>query len=97
MNARRQIESLLNQASRIGLKEIEKRARKIMRAHSEIKTFILGMGTAAFYNEDGPMMEEDWPYMKNLYSFLYEYDEYLKLSGNLMRLNSWDGPVRKDW
>ena len=97
MTPRKQINSLLTRATRVGLKEVERRARKIMRSHRNIRTFILAMGTASFYDANGPIMEYNKRYLRTFYNFIYEYDEYLKLTGCPMKLNSWNGPKVTDF
>lgn len=86
MSPKKQIAFFYDKARNLALAEVERRARNIMRRHPTLKSFILAMGTASFYDADGPVMEEDKKYLKSFYSFLYDWDEYLKLTGEGFRI-----------
>ena len=95
MKAATKIERLLNEASLIGYQEIEHRARKIMKDHSNITAFAMAMGSATFYDANGPMW--DHKYFESFYRFLYAFDSELLLTGMPLKLTSQDGPVITDW
>lgn len=97
MNASGIIQSYLDSASEVAIKEVERIARKTMRAYPEITCFCMAMGTAHFYDADGPMCEPNDKRSKELDDFLDEYDQFLKITGRPMRLDSHNGKICTDW
>jgi len=80
-------------AETIALEILEKRARKILRQHPNLKEFVMGMGMASFGDHKGEVVEA--AYMEPVFSFLFEWDS-LKLTGEAMRFTA-DGPVVRNW
>lgn len=87
----------LNKSIELGLKEVERLARKILKRNKKSFTgFCMAMGHAFFYDENGSIDDND-PRVKELTDFIDEWNRYLYLTGNPMKLNSWDGELITDW
>lgn len=95
---RNQIDLLLAKAEDLALQEIEKRARRVMREHPRCASFMMCMGSADFIDKNGEFISVDTKYLwKKFYSFLYEYDTSLHLSGCPMKIIGHDGKRLTDW
>lgn len=80
---------LHNEAVDLALKEVEKRARKILSSHPGLDEFVMGMGVAVLTKKDGEYVHrEDAKYTDSLYRFIDRWDEYLKLTGEPMRFTA---------
>jgi len=97
MNASAIIQSYLDSASEVAIKEVERLARKTMRDNPEITCFIMAMGSASFYDADGPMCDPNDKRSKELDDFLDKYDQFLRITGYPMRLDSHNGKLQFDW
>lgn len=99
-SAEDKVRALIDQAAREAYKEVEKRARAAIRdSKSPAFTFCMAMGTATFYDEEGPIMV-DFPYPKwaePTLAFIDEFDSELKLTGKPMRIAGWNAPLVTDW
>lgn len=92
------INSLIAEATKLALKEVERLARKIMKRNPKgIPRFCMAMGYATFYDAGGQPIEEDDTRLKEFYDFLDEHNHNLKLTGEPMKIDKWDAPVRTDW
>lgn len=90
------INALLDQAIAIGLKEVERRARQLMKGRPGIR-FTMAMGGASFYDKRGEPLNDNLQYLQPFYKLLHEFDRYLKLTGCPMKIERHDGPVVTDW
>lgn len=92
-----QIDTLINNATAIALKEVERLARKILKRNNKSFTgFCMGMGTTSFYDKNGPVDDLD-PRIKELEDFVWSWNKFLYLTGTPMKLDSWDGELKTDW
>lgn len=93
------ISTMLDDAIKIALKEVERLARKTMKRNpSSITCFCMAMGTATFYGKDGPGIDEYQPELAEFYDFLDQHNRYLYLTGNSMKIDGkWDAPLKTDW
>ncbi len=86
----------------IALTEVERLARKIMRANDEIGGFCMAMGSATFYEtthdlrSDNSIDDSD-ERVKEMTDFIDEWDNRLHLTGHSIKLNSCDGPLITTW
>ena len=91
-----------DEACRLAIEEVERLARKILCKHRNLDEFVMAMGLAIFTEKGkdfvryGGLDLEDRAYFKPLERFLYEWDDYLKLTGAPMRFTA-DGPVITEW
>lgn len=76
-----------DQAVSEALSLVEQSALVILRKHSNIQDFTMGMGTAFFTDRNGEMMEVR-NYMRPVFLILEEWDRYLKLTGEFMIITS---------
>ena len=77
---------------------IVQEAKKLMELHPLLNKFCIAMGTWCFYDENRkPIDEEDYAYIRNsnLAKFIHEWDDYLKLTGNPIKIEN--GKVLRDW
>lgn len=79
---------------------IETMARDILREHSDLEEFVMGMGTC-FFTMSEPSAHptvtlEERAYMKELEDFIDEWDPALYLTGSSMRFTA-EGPTRTEW
>lgn len=70
------------------LVELERKARRILLKHPNLNEFVMAMGEAFFTTADGTVSTEDRAYMKPLNDFIYEWDEFLRLTGSPMRFTA---------
>jgi len=76
---------------------IEQEARKVMEKHDTCKEFIMGMGSACFYDKNGkPMFYNDYKYLNGFNAIVDELDDICKVSGSPMRFKR-DEPKRTNW
>jgi len=92
---------LIDQAHEIAVKDIERRARAIMRQHPRCKSFCMAMGAASFYDAQGEPIG-DWgplPYPEYLRGFNRALDEYnlINVTGVPMKIKGHDGVLEKEW
>jgi hypothetical protein len=91
------IDTHINIAYEIALKEVERLARKILKRNKKSMTgFCMGMGCTSFYDENGPIDDND-PRIKELEDFVGTWNRNLYLTGTPMKLTSWDGELLSDW
>lgn len=100
-----QIQSHIDTAEKLALKEVEYRARKILVEHPTLSEFTMGMGTWNFQPEQnrshmrfpiGGMFDNTPQYMKGLANFINKWDDTLKLTGIPMRFTA-TGKIHRDW
>jgi hypothetical protein len=91
------IDALLDQATREALTLIESEARRILRARNPAKSFCMAMGEAFFEDAQGAILTDDHACVNSFYTFLYEYDRYLRLTGVPMKIDGPDAPRLSDW
>lgn len=86
------------QAVNTALDTIERLARAILRQHTNLDEFIMGMGVASFTRKDGEesLGMGDRSYLQRLREFIDEWDEVLRLTGHPMRFTA-DGPKITEW
>lgn len=78
--------------------EVERLARRTMERNGRCTSFIMGMGSASFYDKHGtPIDYDEAKYLKPFYDFLDTYDRYLYLTGIPMKIEGHDGELIKDW
>lgn len=109
--AEKQIDKLYSEAVNLGLKEVERLARKALKKRPDLHEFCMAMGTASFTKKEVPRpenKESDWtPYYeslnepvervsKELDDFIQEYDCILKLTRHCM-LFTVDSELETDW
>jgi hypothetical protein len=91
----------------MAIKEVERLARKIMKANPEITGFCNAMGSTSFY-ETCPETEEEGAKthepigdydarVKEMDDFIRKWDRELRISGHPMKLKSHDGELLTDW
>jgi hypothetical protein len=85
------LEKKYNEADELALEIVEDMARHILRKHLNMEEFVMGMGTAFFADENGGLLDGEKPYtkryMKKLFDFIDEWDEFFKLTGTPMRIS----------
>ena len=99
MTTAKEVRRLLVQAEALAFAEVVKRARGLMEAHKHITGFCIGMGTACFYDKNGPMDYEIKKF-RGFYKFLDEFNSELKLTGRPLKLTrKADGTIETvtDW
>lgn len=99
LTQKQEIKRLYNQCGDMALDEIIKMAREIMIKHPKAKEFIMGNGTCLFVDENDNRINEGdeiYKFFKDLYEFIDEWDDYLKLTGEPMRFTA-DGNIKIDW
>ncbi len=109
--SKKDIENHYYKAYQLGINEVERLARRILREHPNLKEFVMAMGTYFFNDKNGNIVdtltqkmnksyqyyyEDTYKYFQPLNSFIAEWDEYLKLTGHAMRFTK-DSQVRTDW
>ncbi len=87
--------ALLAQCDTIALDYIKQEVRTILLdENNSLITFILAMGTACFYDADGPVYDEELPdSTKTVLEFIYEFDSQLKLTGSTLKMEWFNGQV----
>lgn len=81
---------------------VESQARSILRKHSSLHEFVMGMGMWSFTTREGdshlPGFYTTPKYINNsrLAKFIHEWDAYLKITGEPMRFTA-DGPTIREW
>lgn len=88
-----------NTACSVALHELERRARQAMNKDPRLLKFVNAMGASFLVTEDYVSVEDnfdEYPAAKPTMDLIYEWDQYLKLSGVPMRFTA-DGPVERDW
>lgn len=86
----------------LALREVKKRARKILRDHPALDEFVMAMGGAFFTTKTREkersviLVLDDRAYFKPLDDFLCEWDRSLKLTGHPMRFTA-HGKIVTDW
>lgn len=82
---RKQYEQVCETATQV----VEEQARKILREHPNLDEFVMGMGSWFFTDKEGNNLDEtDRAYLKPFAEIFYEWDEYLKISGEPMRFTA---------
>lgn len=100
----KEVEALHLQASEAASAFVEQEARAILRGHSNLHEFIMGMGIWCFTlvkadgSDDHPTINDEPRYVSHsrLARFISKWDEYLKITGEPMRFTA-DGPVVREW
>lgn len=93
--------TLIGQARKIALEDIERRARAIMKQHPRCKSFCMAMGSTSFYDAQGVPVG-DWgplPYPRYMRGFDRVVDAYnlINVTGEPMKIEGHDGALQKDW
>ncbi|MCM3352236.1 hypothetical protein M3616_24090, partial [Bacillus velezensis] len=91
------IDALIEQATKDALRLIESEARRILRARNPARSFCMAMGIATFYDKDKRPLFDDHPALDSFYSFLYEHNSALRLTGWPMKIEGPDEPTLTDW
>lgn len=86
----------LEEAYQVAVKELEARARRILRENSDLVEFVMSMGCWAFYDQEGLIPFDSDPRFEPVMSFISRWDDQLKLTGDPMRFTA-DGPVVTKW
>lgn len=106
----KQVKEHYNKAVEIALENVEKMARNILRRHKHIDYFVMAMGTYYFVDKNGNIVDthtevyrnggyshdDAKAYFKPLNDFIGRWNEYLKLTGNPMKLTA-KGKIITDW
>lgn len=88
---------LLDAVTNLALQEVEERARRILRQHPSLTSFVMAMGTAFFVTADGSTIRvNERAYMRQLEDFLVEWEGDLRLTGCPMRFTT-EGELITDW
>ena len=90
----KQIESLMEQASNLAIKLIESEARKILKQHPNLDTFIMAMGSAFFNDNNGPVYE--LKYLNKFEEMVNDLNNDLNICGYPMMFTV-DSEVQNDW
>lgn len=77
----KRVDDLLDEAYKLVRAELEKRVRAVLRRNRRAKRFCMAMGSASFYDANGPLFEDQVPYAKPVWELLSEYDGQLYLTG----------------
>jgi hypothetical protein len=109
----KQINALMVEATRIGLAEVERLARKALTTRGRAYSFTMGMGCATFYDKKGNAIDDiaeryvdgSWRNVciglqrciQDALDFIAEHDNDLHLTGVSMRIKSPDSPTLTDW
>lgn len=97
----KELDSLLSQAFDLALSEVERIARKIMKQNPRCKSFIMGMGSASFYDIKGDPVG-DWgslpypKYLEELDDFLSKYN-HLNITGFPVKIVGHNGETITNW
>ena len=97
MDARKEIEALLDAAATRAVEEVERRARLIMQKHPRCASFCMAMGVASFYEKDGTPIDDDPKYIVAFDDFVNEFDRELHITGTPMKIVGHDGKLQHDW
>ena len=98
----RDIEKQFMKASDMASEFVETEARRILREHPALHEFVMAMGIWSFTTREGesymPGFYTTPKYIKNsrLAKFIFQWDEYLKITGEPMRFTA-DGPTIRNW
>lgn len=108
----KEIERHYKEAENLASEFVEAQARAILRKHPHLHEFVMAMGTWFFTKrksrdrsllpgEHAIISPTDYGAPKyiaegRLARFVYEWDEYLKITGEPMRFTA-DGPVVREW
>lgn len=104
----KEIENLYVKASDNASVFVEEQARAILKKHPNLHEFVMAMGSWFFTTKrskdrtllpgEHAVLHDEPSYIKNsrLASFIAEWDEYLKITGEPMRFTA-DGPVVRNW
>lgn len=79
--------------------EVERRARKILKAHPNLTEFSMSMGSWCFWDKDGNSVDGNYSgqkYVKPIADLLGEWDDFMKLTGDPMRITA-DGELIESW
>jgi len=97
MSPNKAMKQHLDAAYRIGLAEIERLARKILREHTNLDEFVMAMGGAFFVKKDGEHFHTwDCKYMGQLDRLITAWDDTLGLTGEPMRFTA-TGRKQTSW
>ncbi len=91
----KQSNQLLEEATKIALKEIERIARKELIQHEYLDEFMMAMGSYVFITKEKKYNDTSHK-CKELDDFIDEYDEALSLTGEAIRFSA-TGEVITDW
>ncbi len=78
-----QVRRVLDQANDIAYAAVKREALAILQKHPQLTGFCMAMGTACFYDQNGP--QDPKHYTKTLLNFIDEFDGELKLTGQPLR------------
>lgn len=104
MDTNEQIQSLIDKANEIALKEVERLARKVLSSNkSKCHEFFMCMGSFFFIRKNGDIIHscetkslESLKGYNELDDFIMEWDEILHITGEPMRFTLLSD-VKKDW
>jgi len=92
----KQIEGHFDKASELAIELVESEARKILRSHTNLNEFIMGMGSAFFTDKNGNIDNWKYKYLQEFSDFVDDLDEKFKVSGCLMRFTV-NSKAQHDW
>ena len=89
------IDTLIEAANSIAMKEIERQVRVLLSKHKGW-AFTMAMGDAFFWQrESDDSSYRAW--MGPVIAFIHKHNGTLKLTGQPMRIETHDGPLLTDW
>ncbi len=91
------IQHHLDEAHKVASREVERLARKILKQNRELSGFCMAMGSATFYDQDRQPLWAGDPRVRELDTFIDAWDRSLRLTGEPMKINTWDGPIIRNW
>ncbi len=105
--AESRLNCLEGQMHRIARAEVERLARQILRngwkGRNRARGFTMAMGSAFFTDRNGEVLD-NYPdghnsaaFCKALNDFIENWDDMLRLTGEPMRIDHPDEPIRTDW
>lgn len=94
MKATMTIEQYYRAACSLALAEVERRARRILKANRSIHEFVMSMGLYKFKDKHGNDIEDRRT--RPVDDFIAEWDDYLKLTGESLRFTA-HGPRETKW
>ena len=99
-DAMEQIKLYFDSASAVAMQEIERIAREILLDESnDLSSYCQGMGTWFFGDEDGNLFDDNdvdlYPVIKKIDDIMTEWDVYLRLTGEPLRLEWLNGEILK--
>lgn len=102
MTTAKEVREHYDKASEAASAFVEQEARAILCKHRNLHEFVMGMGIWSFTTKNGdshlPGFHTTPRYITNsrLAKFIFEWDSYLKITGEPMRFTA-DGPTVREW